>query len=56
MYYPEVKSILGEPVVRDLRAIRQGVDILDVFRRPQDLPQVCGCAEPRRPRAAGAAV
>ncbi|KAL4448571.1 hypothetical protein ABPG75_005790 [Micractinium tetrahymenae] len=39
VYYPEVKQILGEPVVRDLKAIGQRVDILDVFRRPQDLPQ-----------------
>lgn len=39
VYYPEVKEILGQPVVRDLKAIKQPVDILDVFRRPQDLPQ-----------------
>ncbi|KAL4423066.1 hypothetical protein ABPG77_005871 [Micractinium sp. CCAP 211/92] len=39
VYYPEVKEILGEPVVRQLRAIKQQVDILDIFRRPQDLPQ-----------------
>ncbi|KAI7845076.1 hypothetical protein COHA_001441 [Chlorella ohadii] len=37
VYYPEVKEILGEPVVRDLKQIQQPVDILDVFRRPQDL-------------------
>lgn len=39
VYYPEVKQILGQPVVRDLRAVQGQVDILDVFRRPQDLPQ-----------------
>ena len=66
VYYPDVKEILGRPVVRDLRAIRQPVDILDVFRRPQDLPQV-GCwvggregagraeADTRRPPPAGPA-
>lgn len=50
MYYPEVKEILGEPVVRDLKAIRQHVDILDVFRRPQDLPQARRCASGNAPR------
>lgn len=39
VYYPEVTHILGRPVVRDLRAVQGPVDILDVFRRPQDLPQ-----------------
>jgi hypothetical protein len=35
VYYPEVKSILGKEVVRDLKQIKDKVDILDVFRRPQ---------------------
>lgn len=38
VYYPDVKEILGEPVVRDLKAIKERVDILDVFRRPSDIP------------------
>ncbi|GAB4817144.1 hypothetical protein N2152v2_004190 [Parachlorella kessleri] len=38
VYYPEVKTILGKEVVRDLKQIKEKVDILDVFRRPQDLP------------------
>jgi predicted CoA-binding protein len=42
VYYPEVKEILGKPVVRDLRQIQGHLDILDVFRRPADLPQVTG--------------
>jgi uncharacterized protein len=37
VYYPEVIEILGEPVVRDLKKVGP-VDILDVFRRPQDVP------------------
>ena len=43
VYFPEVQRILGEEVVRDLRRIPRSppVDILDVFRRPQDLPQAC---------------
>jgi predicted CoA-binding protein len=39
IYYPEVKEILGKGVVRDLKEITRPVDVLDVFRRPQDLPQ-----------------
>ena len=38
VYYPEIKEILGEPVIRDLKQIKRDVDVLDVFRRPQDLP------------------
>lgn len=38
VFYPEVTEILGKPVVRDLKAIKRPVDILDVFRRPADLP------------------
>jgi hypothetical protein len=37
-YYPHVQEILGQPVVRDLKAIGEQVDILDVFRRQVDLP------------------
>ena len=37
-YYPEVTSILGEPVVRDMTALTQRIDILNVFRKPEDLP------------------
>jgi predicted CoA-binding protein len=42
VYYPDVKEILGQPVVRDLKQIQAHVDVLDVFRRPQDLQQVGG--------------
>lgn len=38
VYFPEVKEILGKPVVRDLKEVKRQVDILDVFRRPEDLP------------------
>lgn len=37
VYYPEVKSILGEPVYRQLSQIPFGVDVVCVFRRPTDL-------------------
>jgi uncharacterized protein len=40
VYYPEVTEILGEAVVRELGAAAQkaAIDIVDVFRRPQDVP------------------
>ncbi len=37
VYYPDVEEILGEPVQRDLRAIEGPVDIVDVFRRAEDI-------------------
>ncbi len=37
VYYPDVTEILGEPVVRDLRSVRGHVDIVDVFRRSEDV-------------------
>lgn len=37
VYYPEVKEILGVPVVRRVQDVAGEVDILDVFRRSQDL-------------------
>lgn len=38
VYYPQVMEILGLKVVRRLADIPGPVDLLDVFRRPQDLP------------------
>ena len=37
VYYPEVTEILGRPVVRSLAAIEGSLDIVDVFRRAEDL-------------------
>lgn len=37
VYYPDVTSILGRPVVRSLAAIDRPIDLVDVFRRPEDL-------------------
>ncbi|MDQ3265089.1 MAG: CoA-binding protein [Myxococcota bacterium] len=37
VYYPEVKTILGQPVFRKLAEIPGEVDLVDVFRRPQDI-------------------
>jgi predicted CoA-binding protein len=37
VYYPEVTTILGRPVVRRVAAITPPVDMVDVFRRSKDL-------------------
>ncbi|HEX8908170.1 MAG TPA: CoA-binding protein [Anaeromyxobacteraceae bacterium] len=51
VYFPEVKEILGRPVVRRLADIAGPVDIVDVFRRPVDIPQHLGDILALRPRA-----
>lgn len=38
VYEPEVQVILGQKVHRKLTDIRDPVDLVDVFRRPEDLP------------------
>jgi hypothetical protein len=38
VYYPEATEILGLPVYRKLADVPGSIDLVDVFRRPQDLP------------------
>ena len=38
VYYPEVTEILGAKVYRTLREIPGDVDLVNVFRRPKDIP------------------
>ena len=38
VYYPDVSEILGEPVYRTLAEIPEPVDMVNVFRRAQDIP------------------
>jgi uncharacterized protein len=38
VYYPDVTEILGEKVYRRLQQIPDEVDMVNVFRRPQDIP------------------
>jgi uncharacterized protein len=37
VYYPKISEILGVPVVRRVQDVAGPVDILDVFRRAEDL-------------------
>ena len=51
VYYPGVKEILGKPVFRKLADVPGEVDIVDVFRRPPDLPAHVEDLLAKRPRA-----
>jgi predicted CoA-binding protein len=39
VYYPEVTQILGKPVFRKLADVDRPIDMVNVFRRPEDIPQ-----------------
>ncbi len=51
VYYPEVTSILGRPVHRRVADVPGPIDIVDVFRRPADVPQHVPDLLAKRPRA-----
>jgi predicted CoA-binding protein len=38
VYYPDAKVMLGEPVYRTVSAIPGDVDMVNVFRRSEDIP------------------
>lgn len=38
VYYPNLREILGAPVLRSLAEVRPPVDIVCVFRRSEDIP------------------
>ena len=38
VYYPDVTAIFGKPVFRTLAAVGRPIDMVNVFRRPNDIP------------------
>lgn len=38
VYYPEIREILGRPVFRRLSDVGRPIDMVNVFRRPNDIP------------------
>ncbi|MET0406543.1 MAG: CoA-binding protein [Cystobacter sp.] len=51
VYYPEVTHILERPVFRRLVDIPGELDLVDVFRRPQDIDQHVEDLLAKKPRA-----
>ncbi|MGB2753436.1 MAG: CoA-binding protein [Pyrinomonadaceae bacterium] len=39
VYYPDVTEILGKPVYRDLTQIPGEIDLINIFRRSEDVPK-----------------
>ena len=51
VYYPEVTEILGRKVYRKLADVPGELDLVDVFRRPQDIDQHLEDILAKRPKA-----
>ena len=51
VYYPEATEILGQPVYRRVADVPGEIDIVDVFRRPRDIPAHLDDLLAAKPRA-----
>ena len=51
VYYPDVTEILGRPVHRRVADVPGGVDLVNVFRRPKDIPAHVDDILEARPKA-----
>jgi predicted CoA-binding protein len=51
VYYPEVTEILDHPVYRTVSAVPGEIDMVNVFRRPHDIPQHVDDIIAKRPRS-----
>jgi hypothetical protein len=51
VYYPDVTLILGKPVFRRLVDVPGELDLVDVFRRPQDIDQHVDDILAKKPKA-----
>jgi predicted CoA-binding protein len=51
VYYPEVTRVLGRPVYRKVADVPGDVDLVDVFRRPADIPPHVDDILAKRPKA-----
>jgi predicted CoA-binding protein len=51
VYYPDAREILGRPVFRSVSEVPGPVDLVDVFRRPTDVPGHVDDLLRKRPRA-----
>ena len=51
VYYPDVTTILGQPVKRSVAEVEGPIDLVNVFRRPGDIPPHVDDILAARPRA-----
>lgn len=51
VYYPDVEEILGRTVYRNLAAIPDEIDLLNIFRRSEHVPDHLEEIVAKRPRA-----
>lgn len=51
VYYPDVTEILGKPVYRDLMQVPGEIDLLNVFRRSEDITKHTFEIVSKRPKA-----
>jgi uncharacterized protein len=51
VYYPDVTEILGKQVYRDLSQVPGEIDLLNVFRRPEDIPKHVHVILSKKPKA-----
>ena len=51
VYYPEVTEILDQKVYRKLADVPGDIDLVNVFRRPRDIPQHVDDIIAKRPKA-----
>ena len=51
VYYPEVTEILGEKVYRKLAEVPGDIDMVNVFRRPKDIPAHVDDIIAKRPKS-----
>ena len=51
VYYPEVTEILGLPVYRNLNDISGEIDLVNVFRRSEDIPKHTDEILQKKPKA-----
>jgi predicted CoA-binding protein len=51
VYYPEMRELFGNPVYRTLAAIPDDIDLVNVFRRSQDIPKHVNDILEKRPKA-----
>ena len=51
VYYPDTKEILGEPVYRAVADVPGEVDMVNVFRRPADIPRHLDDIIAKRPKS-----